>query len=73
MDFIVANDVSRSDGGFGAETNAATIVSAPNADEPVADEIPLGSKRALASEILDRVERLLSVSVETPSPTTTDS
>ena len=73
VDFIVANDVSRSDAGFGAETNAATIVSAPNADEPVADEIPLGSKRALASEILDRVERLLSVSVETPSPTTTDS
>ena len=73
VDVIVANDVSRSDAGFGVETNAATIVSTSHGGGVVADEIPLGSKRALAGEILDRVERRLSVSVETPSPTVTDS
>ena len=73
MDVIVANDVSRSDAGFSVETNAATIVSTSHGGGVVADEIPLGSKRALAGEILDRVERRLSVSVEAPSPTVTDS
>jgi len=73
VDVIVANDVSRSDAGFGVETNVATIVSESDAGEVIADDIPLGSKRALAGEILDRVERQLSATVATPSPTTTDS
>jgi phosphopantothenoylcysteine decarboxylase/phosphopantothenate--cysteine ligase len=73
VDLVVANDVSRSDAGFGVETNAATIVSESDAGEVIADDIPLGSKRALAGEILDRVERRLSATVATPSSTTTDS
>ena len=64
LDLIVANDVSRSDAGFGVETNAATIV-ARDPDEP--DEVvPLGTKRALARVIVSRVARLLSTSADTP-------
>jgi phosphopantothenoylcysteine decarboxylase/phosphopantothenate--cysteine ligase len=50
----VANDVSRSDAGFDVDTNAVTIVG-PDGEETV----PLLNKSAVASEILDRVERLL--------------
>ena len=65
LDLIVANDVSRSDAGFGVETNAATIVAR---DPSEADEVvPLGTKRALARVIVSRVERLLSKSVDTPT------
>jgi phosphopantothenoylcysteine decarboxylase/phosphopantothenate--cysteine ligase len=53
-DFIVANDVSRSDAGFDVDTNAVTIISADGAET-----LPLQSKRRVAAEILDRVERLL--------------
>jgi phosphopantothenoylcysteine decarboxylase/phosphopantothenate--cysteine ligase len=51
---IVANDVSRSDSGFDVDTNAVTIVDAEGADE-----LPLQSKARVASQVLDRVERLL--------------
>lgn len=61
VDIIVANDVSRSDTGFGVETNAALIVSSNHGGEVVVDEISLGPKRALACEIIDRVEQRLSV------------
>ena len=55
-DLIVANDVSRSDAGFDVDTNAVTIVGADGAEA-----LPLQSKSRVAAEILDRVEKLLSV------------
>jgi phosphopantothenoylcysteine decarboxylase/phosphopantothenate--cysteine ligase len=54
-DLIVANDVSRSDAGFDVDTNAVTIIGAAGAEA-----LPLQSKARVASEILNRVERLLS-------------
>lgn len=54
VDLMVANDVSRSDAGFDAETNAATLV-APGGET----DVPLQSKRGLAGVILDRVRGLL--------------
>lgn len=53
-DLIVANDVSRPDAGFDVDTNAVTIVGPAGAEV-----LPLQSKARVASEILDRVERLL--------------
>src|SRR5262245_40254782 len=53
-DFIVANDVSRSDAGFDVESNAVTIIGADGTEE-----LPLQSKARVAAEILDRVEKLL--------------
>jgi phosphopantothenoylcysteine decarboxylase / phosphopantothenate---cysteine ligase len=53
-DLIVANDVSRSDAGFDVDANAVTIVGGAGAET-----LPLQSKARVASEILDRVERLL--------------
>lgn len=59
-DLIVANDVSRRDAGFDAETNAVTLV------EPAgATDVPLQSKRGVAGVILDRVRGLLADS-DTP-------
>jgi len=55
-DLIVANDVSRPDGGFELETNAVTIIG-PNG----AESLPLQSKARVAAAILDRVEALLQV------------
>ena len=54
VDFIVANDVSRTDSGFDVDTNAVTIVGASGAET-----LPLQSKSRVAVEILDRVETLL--------------
>jgi phosphopantothenoylcysteine decarboxylase/phosphopantothenate--cysteine ligase len=54
VDLIVANDVSRPDAGFDVDTNAVTIIGASGAEA-----LPLQSKSRVASEILDRVERLL--------------
>ena len=53
-DLIVANDVSRADGGFDVDTNAVTIVGGGGAET-----LPLQSKSRVAAEVLDRVERLL--------------
>jgi phosphopantothenoylcysteine decarboxylase / phosphopantothenate---cysteine ligase len=54
VDMIVANDISRSDGGFDVDTNRATLITADG------DEVfPLGQKTELASRILDRAERML--------------
>ena len=59
-DLIVANDVSRRDAGFDAETNAVTLV------EPGGEtDVPLQSKRGAAGIILDRVRGLLADS-DTP-------
>ena len=54
VDLIVANDVSRSDAGFDAETNAAALV-APGG----VTDVPLQSKRGLAGVILDRLRDML--------------
>jgi phosphopantothenoylcysteine decarboxylase/phosphopantothenate--cysteine ligase len=54
VDLIVANDVSRADAGFDVDTNAATFITADGDEEQ-----PLQPKSALASRILDRIERLL--------------
>jgi phosphopantothenoylcysteine decarboxylase/phosphopantothenate--cysteine ligase len=53
-DIIVANDVSRPDAGFDVDTNAVTIVGPAGADV-----LPLQSKARVASEILNRVEKLI--------------
>jgi phosphopantothenoylcysteine decarboxylase / phosphopantothenate---cysteine ligase len=53
-DFIVANDVSRTDAGFDVDTNAVTIVGPEGAEA-----LPLQPKSRVAAEILDRVEKLL--------------
>jgi phosphopantothenoylcysteine synthetase/decarboxylase len=54
VDMIVANDISRTDAGFDADTNAVTLVTAEG-DEPVA----LAPKSQIAATILDRAEALL--------------
>ena len=56
LDFIVANDVSRKDAGFSADTNCVTILGRDGTHT----EHPLMSKRALADIILDRVAGALS-------------
>jgi phosphopantothenoylcysteine decarboxylase/phosphopantothenate--cysteine ligase len=54
VDMIVANDVSRTDGGFDTDTNAAYLIAA---DGEV--EMPLQLKSEMAGKILDHVETLL--------------
>ena len=54
VDLIVANDVSRSDRGFDAASNAVTIVAADGEQH-----VPLQSKERVAGVILDRIEQLL--------------
>jgi phosphopantothenoylcysteine decarboxylase/phosphopantothenate--cysteine ligase len=63
VDFIVANDISREDVGFDADTNAVTIIS-KDGEEPVA----LAPKSDIASRILDRAEARLAVSRRALSP-----
>ncbi|HEX8264029.1 MAG TPA: bifunctional phosphopantothenoylcysteine decarboxylase/phosphopantothenate--cysteine ligase CoaBC [Pyrinomonadaceae bacterium] len=55
LDLIVANDVSRSDSGFGADANQITILS-KNGTKP--REFPLVSKYEAAHKILDEVIKL---------------
>jgi phosphopantothenoylcysteine decarboxylase / phosphopantothenate---cysteine ligase len=54
VDLIVANDVSQAGVGFDVDTNAVTLVSRGGVED-----VPLQSKSAVASRILDRVESLL--------------
>ena len=54
VDVMVANDVSRSDAGFGVDHNEVTIVGPDGAEA-----LPLQTKSRVAGAILDRVERLL--------------
>lgn len=54
VDLIVANDVSQEGAGFDVDTNAVTLVTRNGVEE-----VPLQSKSAVASRILDRVESLL--------------
>jgi phosphopantothenoylcysteine decarboxylase/phosphopantothenate--cysteine ligase len=53
-DLIVANDVSAPGSGFDVETNQVTLISSDSSEA-----LPLMSKTAVASAILDRVEQRL--------------
>jgi phosphopantothenoylcysteine decarboxylase/phosphopantothenate--cysteine ligase len=53
VDLIVANDVSRPGVGFDGDTNAVTLVTPAGVEE-----VPLQSKSAVASRILDRIEAI---------------
>jgi len=54
VDLIVANDVSKPDRGFDAETNAVTIIG-----DDGEQAVPLQSKERVAAAILDRLEQLM--------------
>ena len=51
---MVANDVSRTDAGFGVDTNAVTLITREDVRA-----LPLQSKRDTAHGILDRVVDLM--------------
>ncbi len=55
LDMLIANDVSRSDSGFGADTNKVFIF---RADAPMED-LPVMSKTDVAAVIWDRIVSLL--------------
>jgi phosphopantothenoylcysteine decarboxylase/phosphopantothenate--cysteine ligase len=55
LDLLVANDVSRSDSGFGADTNKVFIFSA----DGVMEDLPVMPKTDVAAAIWDRVVSLL--------------
>ena len=55
LDFIVANDITAKDSGFGADTNRVTII---NRHGEV-DSLPLMLKREVADKLLDKVAELL--------------
>jgi phosphopantothenoylcysteine decarboxylase/phosphopantothenate--cysteine ligase len=55
LDLIVANDITASDSGFGADSNRVTIIDR----EGKIDSLPLMAKREVADKILDRVAELL--------------
>jgi len=54
LDFIVANDITASDSGFGTDTNRVTIIDR----EGKVDSLPLLAKREVADKVLDRVVRM---------------
>ena len=54
LDFIVANDLTAANVGFGSDTNEVTILW-PGGE---VEKLPLKSKEVIAMEIWDRVERL---------------
>jgi phosphopantothenoylcysteine decarboxylase / phosphopantothenate---cysteine ligase len=55
LDLIVANDITSTDSGFGAENNRVTLIDHTGA----IDRLPLLSKREVADRVLDRVVQLL--------------
>ena len=55
LDFIVANDITAKDSGFGTDTNRVTIIDR----EGKTENLPLMSKREVADKILDKVAQLL--------------
>ncbi len=55
LDMIAANDVSRQDAGFEADTNAVTVFHADGARQ----ELPLAGKRIIADGILDEIGKAL--------------
>jgi len=56
VDLLVANDVTRSDSGFGTDTNKVFIFHADGAIE----DLPVMSKAGVATAIWDRIVPLLS-------------
>jgi phosphopantothenoylcysteine decarboxylase/phosphopantothenate--cysteine ligase len=54
LDLIVANDITRADAGFDAETNQATILRRDGSRL----ELPLASKRTIADRVLDEIVQL---------------
>jgi phosphopantothenoylcysteine decarboxylase/phosphopantothenate--cysteine ligase len=56
LDFIVANDITARDSGFGTDTNRVTIID----HKGKVDRLPLLAKREVAERILDKVVALLS-------------
>lgn len=54
VDLVVANDVSRTDAGFEVDTNEVTLVSADGEET-----LPLQSKSAIAAQVIQRIEKLL--------------
>ena len=55
LDLIVANDITASDSGFGADTNRVTIIDRKGKTE----NLPLLPKREVADRVLDKVAALL--------------
>jgi len=55
LDLIVANDITASDSGFGADSNRVKIIDR----EGKVDSLPLMPKREVAERVLDRVAELL--------------
>jgi phosphopantothenoylcysteine decarboxylase/phosphopantothenate--cysteine ligase len=55
LDLIVANDITRADSGFDADTNRVTIID----KQGKAEELPLMSKREVAERILDKVAGMI--------------
>ena len=53
-DLLVANDISRTDAGFNVDTNSVHLLT----PEGEIEEIPLSSKREIAGQVLDRVQKL---------------
>jgi phosphopantothenoylcysteine decarboxylase/phosphopantothenate--cysteine ligase len=56
LNLLIANDVSRSDSGFGTDTNKVLIFHADGAME----DLPVMPKTGVAAAILDRIVPLLS-------------
>jgi len=61
LDLIVANDITASDSGFGADMNRVVIIDR----EGKTDSLPLLAKREVADKILDKVAALLAANSET--------
>ena len=57
VDLVVANDVSRTDAGFEVDTNEVTLISADGEET-----LPLQPKSAIAAQVVQRIERLLTQS-----------
>jgi len=55
LDLIIANDITKTDSGFDADTNRVVIID----KKGKAEELPLLSKREVADKILDKVKGLL--------------
>jgi len=55
LDFIVANDITQKDCGFGTETNRVTIIDSKGK----MDELPLMTKDEVADRVLDKLRGIL--------------
>ncbi len=62
LDLMVANDVTQPDAGFDVDTNRVVLLAPGAPPQP----LPLGSKRAVARELLRWIERARGVAVEEP-------